>query len=319
MSGEDNPGVKSLVSRLYTDQGGGKASSIKKPVRGNVLSTIRTKPLIRKQNELIAAHLRERIDFSAISGEMKHLMASQSSPQKKNNGDQSTDASKPAIPIKSKPEAAPLVPVRFAGTFMDSLNLSAKEKFDLHHVPQFFMYLQMKPEDTTPSSIPRSVYDLRVVPAEKADRTEYFTLSKEGVTLFCKDASYFSSLTQWEREYKIFNRMANINFFKLYKRWKAFTVWKKGLSYGKLHSASKQLQTNLFFFTPPLRAALLGATEQFIMLANAGLISIPANETMKLDGFLALQQRVHADLRTKLDRLSLSILTSVRSACDEVS
>lgn len=95
-------------------------------------------------------------------------------------------------------------------------------------------------------------------------------------------------------------------------------MWKKGLSYGKMSIAAKQLKTSLFLFSPPLRAALFSTRQQFIALSNLGLISLPKNETICLQDFVTLQHKVHAELRAKLEKLSVSVLASVRSACDEV-
>ena len=65
-----------------------------------------------------------------------------------------------------------------------------------------------------------SVYDLELVGLDQVDKNDYFTLSKEGVTQFRNKVSQFTILHQWEREYQLFHRIANINFFKVYKRWK---------------------------------------------------------------------------------------------------
>jgi len=58
-----------------------------------------------------------------------------------------------------------------------------------------------------------SVYDLEVVPQEYIDKDHYFTLSKEGVTIYKDRQSQFTMLTQWEREASLFNQISNIYFF----------------------------------------------------------------------------------------------------------
>eukprot|EP01034_Spumella_vulgaris_P027167 gene27167-33850_t len=163
-----------------------------------------------------------------------------------------------------------------------------------------------------------SVYDLEVVPLDKVDKNYYFTLSKEGVTQFRGKVSQFTGLAQWEREYKLFHRIAGINFFKVYKRWKAFTVWRKGLRYGKMQIAAKHIETNLFLFNHPLRKALLQVRVMTIPLSNMGMISLPKGETFNLEDFVRVQALVHDELRLSLKQLSTNVLTTVRSACDEV-
>lgn len=133
-------------------------------------------------------------------------------------------------------------------SFLASLNLSQRQLFDLYKVPHTFFYLRVKegqPQRSTtsnnnhtgsPSTGTRrphsndftsdgrgnagSVYDLELVSLDQVDKNNYFTLSKEGVTQFRNKLSTFTGLSQWEREYRLFHKIANINFFKIYKRWK---------------------------------------------------------------------------------------------------
>lgn len=95
-------------------------------------------------------------------------------------------------------------------------------------------------------------------------------------------------------------------------------MWKKNIAYGKLSRAKKVLLNSLFFFSPPLRTSLLSTRKEFIALANTGIIALTRDEVLKLHEFAALQQQVHTDFRNKLSSLSVTVLASVRTACDEV-
>jgi hypothetical protein len=126
-------------------------------------------------------------------------------------------------------------------SFINSLNMSSQQLHDLFKVSHTFFYLSVRQVGTsdqrkrmetlasleTTSGDPAesrgnsgSVYDLEVVSLDKVDKNFYFTLSKEGVTQFRGKVSQFTGLAQWEREFKLFHRIAGINFFKVYKRWK---------------------------------------------------------------------------------------------------
>lgn len=116
-------------------------------------------------------------------------------------------------------------------SFLASLNMSQRQLHDLYKVPHTFFYLRIREggqetgaehNDLTQDGRGNagSVYDLELVALDKVDKTNYFTLSKEGVTQFRNKVSTFTGLAQWEREYKLFHKIANINFFKIYKRWK---------------------------------------------------------------------------------------------------
>mgnify|MGYP001810320920 CR=1 FL=1 len=110
------------------------------------------------------------------------------------------------------------------GSFIASLNMTQKQLHELYKVPHSFFYLRVRDpsHDASPAAHPtvQSVYNLELISLDKVDKNNYFTLSKEGVTQFRHKISQFTGLAQWEREYKLFHKIANINFFKKYKRWK---------------------------------------------------------------------------------------------------
>lgn len=59
---------------------------------------------------------------------------------------------------------------------------------------------------------------------------DYYTFSRAGVTHFVgKGESEFTSLEQWEREYRLFGQLHAIPFFAKYRKWKGFSVWKKSV------------------------------------------------------------------------------------------
>lgn len=227
-------------------------------------------------------------------------------------------------------------------TFLDSLNLSDKAAYDLKHTPNTFFYLRVRgnvPTTSPSSSEPTeslqngktfeakmekpgsgSVYDLEIVSQDQLDKNFYFTLSKEGVTQFRNNVSQFTTLAQWSREYQLFFKISNIRFFQLYKRWKAFTVWRRGLRKSKLASAASKLESTLFLFNPPLRNAMLAVRHASTPLANLGMLSLtqPVGEIFSLEAFVLAQAKVHEQLRQQLEDLSAIVLSNVRSACDEV-
>ena len=168
------------------------------------------------------------------------------------------------------------------------------------------------------SSVDGSVYGLELANQNTIDPNYYFTLSKEGVTQYSNKTSQFTSLAQWHREYLLFHRISSIRFFRLYKRWKAFSVWKRGLRNGKMKLAGSALDTNLFLFNPPLRRALLKVRELSAPMASLGLLSLPVGKTFDLDDFVKEQASVHGALQKQLEDLSNDVIRNVRLACDEV-
>ena len=163
-----------------------------------------------------------------------------------------------------------------------------------------------------------SVYDLEVVPQDYINKEHYFTLSKEGVTIYKDKAPQFTPLEQWERESRLFNKISNINFFRVYRRWKAFKVWRDGLRGDKRESSSEKLKSSLFLLCAPLRVALLNIRSTSMPMASMGMLSLPPGHIFDIEEFTQAQSEVQAGLRGKLDELSGIVLTSARQACDDV-
>lgn len=218
--------TSSLASRLYPDSSTYIQSTKDRKSRGPALSLSRSTPVLKKQNELVTKHLRDKVTGPLFGGDVQALFTSPSP------GKSSGSASR--LKATESRQGATDKSLRFDSTaasiaepalksFIESINLPPSELFDLFHVPQYFLYLQRKSSSDPLNPVPNSVYSLERVSQAKVDKVVYFTLSKAGVTQFTKDASYFTSLQQWEREYRIFNKIASVNFFKLYKRWKVLT------------------------------------------------------------------------------------------------
>jgi hypothetical protein len=110
-----------------------------------------------------------------------------------------------------------------SNTFIGSLDLSSQQLHDLFKVAHTFFYLRCRERGKMGQDV-GSVYDLELVSLDQVDKNFYFTLSKEGVTQFRNKVSSFTSLSQWEREYHLFHKIAQINFFRVYKRWKVWLV-----------------------------------------------------------------------------------------------
>lgn len=98
-------------------------------------------------------------------------------------------------------------------TFLESLNLSTKHEHELFHVPHTFFYLSK-------ANLNTRAYDLQLISQEAIDKNQYYTISKEGLTLHRGSDSEFTSLSQWEREYSLFHQISVIPFFRQYRRWK---------------------------------------------------------------------------------------------------
>ena len=65
------------------------------------------------------------------------------------------------------------------------------------------------------------------VKKSKYHLNRYMTLSSRGITHYIQGIGEFIEIDEWEREDKLFEKLKCLLFFKEYKVWKNFTVWKK--------------------------------------------------------------------------------------------
>eukprot|EP01041_Mallomonas_annulata_P001585 gene1585-3062_t len=301
-----------LASRLYADKGTKRSLLNQSKTAG----TLRPKALRMSSSTPALKTVKSNATFnstamlSQVSGKPATLV--RPSPTKKLDSSMSYEDSARS-PAKSSSSLLDedMLPEPPPKTFLELLNLSEKEMDDLMNVPNTFYYLcPQKRSDT-------KFYDLELVSQDKVDPNHYYTISKEGVTQYRMKQSHFTTLVQWEREFRLFHRISRIRFFRQYRCWKSFTAWKRGLRLGKVRLASQHLAADLFLFNPPLRAALLSVRQMCAELGTQSLLHL-GGEVNRLEDFIKAQNAVHVSMKTKIELLSASVLATVRSACDEV-
>ena len=86
-----------------------------------------------------------------------------------------------------------------------------------------FHYLKKFPIDDYPAN----PYHLKIVSHSEIDEEYFFTISASGVTLYNHGSAEFTALTQWHREYYLFNEILRIRMFEIYRIWKTFKVWRR--------------------------------------------------------------------------------------------
>ncbi|CAG9860518.1 unnamed protein product [Phyllotreta striolata] len=100
-------------------------------------------------------------------------------------------------------------------------------------------------------------YAFSIVPYQKVDKTNFFTMSARGVMQHIGNEVIFTSLDKWENEYKMYCRLMDIRTFFYYRKWKAFHVWSKTILRQKIKHSKKRLEETMMLMDPILRQALL--------------------------------------------------------------
>ncbi|RHZ29129.1 hypothetical protein DYB31_003743 [Aphanomyces astaci] len=199
-------------------------------------------------------------------------------------------------------------------TFTASLNLDARylHEFECGN----FLYLQRKPHSD------QVVYDLQVVEQYATNQSNYYTMSKAGVTHFTTDASEFCALDKWELEYQRFTAMRRIPFFQKYRVWKNYNVWKQNIHLAKMQHAKKTLNTQLFLLNPQLQGTLLRLRALTLSVrftvTQVSLLRLVPKRTYTLSQLEHEQTQAIVDLSASLASFSSQVVQLCVSACDAV-
>uniref|UniRef100_UPI00398F6457 dynein axonemal heavy chain 6 isoform X2 n=1 Tax=Pristiophorus japonicus TaxID=55135 RepID=UPI00398F6457 len=99
-------------------------------------------------------------------------------------------------------------------------------------------------------SIKYDFYNLSVVAYEDINENDYYTISQNGVLHMNNEDIDFIELDRWEQEYLYHKKLIQIPVFSLFRKWKAFMVWRKNVRSKKINSCRRALQDNLFIVNP---------------------------------------------------------------------
>ncbi|XP_058809206.1 dynein axonemal heavy chain 6 [Phymastichus coffea] len=163
-------------------------------------------------------------------------------------------------------------------------------------------------------------YALKVVPYKEVDKV-YMTIGANGVTQYTPSDMTFTPIQLWEREYRSYLLLTKIRTFEIFRKWKAFNVWRKTIKYNKIMQARNYLEKNLFFCDDILRKALLEIRGMCSIFLNSSFVDTAVVRQLPLFYFVEMQFAKLERIKDKLNefrRLSLNILnnTCLRALLD---
>mmetsp|Transcript_28714 Transcript_28714/g.25821 ORF Transcript_28714/g.25821 Transcript_28714/m.25821 type:complete len:201 (-) Transcript_28714:115-717(-) len=100
-------------------------------------------------------------------------------------------------------------------------------------------------------------YDWKIIDFDKRNPKEYMTISSRGITHFLDDDATFLTIEEWEREVTMYHKLKQIPFFRDYKAWKNFTLWKHLNRRNMMRDRSQLLTQDLFILDKRLNSTLL--------------------------------------------------------------
>ncbi|XP_004388305.1 dynein axonemal heavy chain 6 [Trichechus manatus latirostris] len=165
------------------------------------------------------------------------------------------------------------------------------------------------------SSIEYDTYNLKIVSYENLNKNDYYTISQKAVTHINNEDIEYIELDRWEQEYLYHRELMKIPIFSLFRKWKAFNVWKKNVRSKKINGCRISLQKNLFIVNPYLRPALLKINELCYQLNFMGLCHIEKGHTYTLQEFKAAQVIRLQEVTEHLEEFRSEAKDVVRKAC----
>eukprot|EP00953_Heterococcus_sp_UTEX-ZZ885_P008690 5180-Heterococcus_DN1.PRE.1 len=98
-------------------------------------------------------------------------------------------------------------------------------------------------------------YKLTIVDSVDSANETYYTLSQNGLVYSYSGKTSFTTVEQFEREYKQYYRVRALPFFKQYHAWRAFLEWRASVRSRRWSRCAAALIDDLFILHPVLAAA----------------------------------------------------------------
>ena len=165
-------------------------------------------------------------------------------------------------------------------------------------------------------------YDLKLVSSNalgngRSTSMEFFTLNKNGITYTFGKETDFMTIEQYESEHTGFHKIKNIRFFKIYRKWKNFTFWKKNVRNAKIQSAKKALNKHLFILSSEFAPTLLKISKYGSLLFRTSLLSIDLkDDTYTLTSFQDAQEEQRKIIHNGIAKFTEQVHTEMVSICE---
>ncbi|XP_075260085.1 dynein axonemal heavy chain 6-like isoform X4 [Convolutriloba macropyga] len=165
------------------------------------------------------------------------------------------------------------------------------------------------------ASIDYSPYYLKLVTHSNLREDDYSVISPQGITRVRDEEADFTEITRWQLEYQYYKKLVKIPTFALFRKWKAFSVWRKNVRAKKIVKSKKALEENLFILNAALRPALLNVRELCFRISDMGLCKIETSRTYTLDDFRMAQYHQLKEVMSRLSEFRELVKEVIRSAC----
>uniref|UniRef100_A0A182QLA9 Dynein heavy chain 6, axonemal n=1 Tax=Anopheles farauti TaxID=69004 RepID=A0A182QLA9_9DIPT len=158
-------------------------------------------------------------------------------------------------------------------------------------------------------------YSFLEVPFSKADKHEYFTVSRHGVTYWSDTENHFTELDVWLVDYRKYTRLTELGFFKNYRLAKAFRIWLRNIQWSKYENARQKIRSSAFVVLPRLARALLTMQDEYVQLVGFRFFDVSVSENWHLPYFIETQMTTFEQVRDLLQHLREKMRNVLFNAC----
>ncbi|MCJ8749245.1 hypothetical protein PDJAM_G00174240 [Pangasius djambal] len=165
------------------------------------------------------------------------------------------------------------------------------------------------------SATSKASYDLRIVPYAAINKSNYYTISARGVTHYSSDGVNFMSLECWEQEYLCHQRLRRIPTFALFRKRKAFRMWRSNVRQKNINACKCALQESLFIMNESLRPALINIRELCYRISDMDLCRIEKQRAYTLEEFQSAQYTQLNEVSSRLGEFRELVKEVAVTAC----
>uniref|UniRef100_A0A8C2GSU6 Dynein, axonemal, heavy chain 6 n=1 Tax=Cyprinus carpio TaxID=7962 RepID=A0A8C2GSU6_CYPCA len=165
------------------------------------------------------------------------------------------------------------------------------------------------------SSIKFDSYNLKIATFDNINKSDYYTVSTHAVMHYYGSEVDCLPLERWEQEYQYHRKLLRIPVFALFRKWKAFRVWRTNVRYKKISKCRRSLQEHLFILNESLRPALIDIKEMCYHISDMPLCRIEKDHTYTLKEFQSAQYQQLEEVSSRLEKFRELVMEVARSAC----
>ncbi|TSN95723.1 Dynein heavy chain 6, axonemal [Bagarius yarrelli] len=161
----------------------------------------------------------------------------------------------------------------------------------------------------------KSSFDLKIVPYVALNKSNYYTISAQGVTHYSSEGTTFRSLESWEQEYFHHQRLLRIPTFALFRKRKAFRLWRANVRFKTIKICKCALLESLFVMNEILRPALINIRELCFHIRGISLCRIEKQRTYTLKEFQSAQYAQLDEVSSRLREFRELVKEVAVTAC----